>query len=370
MVDTRPNICVLVLTYNHGRYIAQCLESLVSQKLRPSRIKVFDDCSTDDTWKIIREYVRREPELFEVHRNAENLGVIANSRRLWAAVDGDYCAYIEGDDYWGTEKLLGEYEALIAHPGAGAAYSNVAMTDEAGNVNFLFHDPNDGPMRSGNVFVLVATRRIFPRTDSCFRNYLFRTNCFHSLDWRIEKEIPTMVDYNLNLCFSERYPFAASRITEPMVFYRRHAGGISQDRHHVYLAQMLIYEKYDAAFNRLGLEQELNCRIFQETRLSTMRADFPEKKCYFYAPGAVLERLTSRVFALPQGLRRKVWTQNIDPFRQLVINHAATLFRAGDDGAGLAVWLRHLRNETSPADAWFLLPPQIFARLQSAYKKR
>ncbi|MBI5590632.1 MAG: glycosyltransferase [Deltaproteobacteria bacterium] len=368
MTSLHPNICVLIPTYNHARYVAQCLQSILSQTLRPTKIKVFDDYSVDGTWDIIQNFASREPNIFEVFRNDRNIGPYENGLRVWAAVDGDYCAFIEGDDFWCADKLKGEYDALLAYPEAGAAYSNIALTDEEGKVTCLFHHPNDGPMQSGNIFELIATRRIFPRTRNCFRNYLFRTECFRSLNWRLDNDIPTMGDYNLHLCFTERYPFAASRNTSPMVFYRRHQGGVSQNRHDVHFAQMLIYEKYDESFNRLPVEQELNCRVFQETQLSFMRADFPEDKSMYYAPGAVYERMINRIAALPPEMVDKIWRTNIDLFRQLTIGQIVELFREGRDQEALAAWLRYYRNEIHPLDGWFSLTPEIYSRLQAAHR--
>lgn len=364
------DICVLVLTYNHGKYITECLNSLLNQTIQPKRIKIFDDCSTDGTWKIVQKFVHNNPEMFVAHRNRKNIGHIENSIRLLSSIEGEYCAIIEGDDYWEKDKLKGEYEALTRHPNAGAAYSNIAMVNENGQLLFIYHLPEDGPMPSGNLFVKVATRSIFPRTRNCFRNYLFRTDSFRSLGWQLDKNIPTMGDYNLHLCFTSRFPFVASTIEEPMVFYRRHAGGVSSNTHDVQLAQMMIYEKYDSVFKSLSAEEELSCRLFQESLLSFMVADFPTEKKLYYAPGAVYERMLHRLSALSHESIDPIWRSSIGLFRQLAIQHVADLLRKEQDMEALAAWLRHYRNETNPLDAWFSLTPEIFSRLRAVHQVR
>lgn len=59
-------VSVGVLTYNHGKYVRQCLDSLVSQKTDfPFEIVIYDDASTDNTQEIIREYELKYPELIK-----------------------------------------------------------------------------------------------------------------------------------------------------------------------------------------------------------------------------------------------------------------------------------------------------------------
>ncbi len=100
-------INVIVTTYNHEKYITQCLESILEQKGDYQiEIIVGDDASTDDTRRIVEGFQERNPEVIIVLPLDENLGVTKNLKRCLDACSGEYIAICEGDDYWTDEYKL------------------------------------------------------------------------------------------------------------------------------------------------------------------------------------------------------------------------------------------------------------------------
>lgn len=295
-----PDICILVVTYQHGSFIRQCLESLVNQTLRPNKIKVFDDYSVDSTWEIVQEFKTNYPDMFELHRNSKNLGLRQQGLRIWSEVSGNYCAFIEGDDFWAPEKLEGEFRSLHSSTSAGAAYSNVAVTDEQGRIMGRWHEPSEGTLPGGYLFARVASRTIFNRSGNMFRNYLFRTRCYFRLAHKTDTRIPSMGDYDFNLLFSYHYPFVPSSQLEPMVFYRRHRQGVSNQRRDVVLSSMMIYEKHRAKFEQMSAADRLLTCLHQERNLAMGRQYLPNKKQKEYAPEAIIARALRQIDELPK----------------------------------------------------------------------
>ena len=115
--DTSPVVSVVVTTYNHEHCLAQALESAVSQKLSvPFEILVGEDCSTDNTLAIAREFKARYPQLIRLITAEKNCHG-GNSARLIMRARGKYVAILEGDDFWNSpDKLELQYQALEAHP--------------------------------------------------------------------------------------------------------------------------------------------------------------------------------------------------------------------------------------------------------------
>ena len=63
MKDKQPLVAVWTMTYNHGPYLRDCLNGIVSQKTEfPFVAIVHDDCSTDDTISILKEYAEKYPD--------------------------------------------------------------------------------------------------------------------------------------------------------------------------------------------------------------------------------------------------------------------------------------------------------------------
>lgn len=125
-LTVHPLVSVIMITYNHGAYLAEAIEGVVSQKCDfDIELLIGDDASSDDTFKVALEYQQRYPHLIRVIYSASNVGMIANSRRLWRLSRGKYIAYCEGDDYWCCEKKLSKQVAMIlASPECGMVHSD------------------------------------------------------------------------------------------------------------------------------------------------------------------------------------------------------------------------------------------------------
>src|ERR1019366_1015566 len=109
---------VLMITYNHEKFIAQALESVLMQKADfPFELVIGDDCSTDGTREIVREYSQKYPEIIRAHLRERNIGAKENFRQVFLASRGRYLALLEGDDYWtDSRKLQLLADVLDAHP--------------------------------------------------------------------------------------------------------------------------------------------------------------------------------------------------------------------------------------------------------------
>src|SRR5664279_2965814 len=99
-----PVVAVFMVTYNHEKYIAQSIESVLMQKTTfPFKLFIGEDCSTDNTRSICLEYFKQEPEKIELYLNEKNIGAIKNSHQIYKACyysNAKYVAMLEGDDCW------------------------------------------------------------------------------------------------------------------------------------------------------------------------------------------------------------------------------------------------------------------------------
>jgi GT2 family glycosyltransferase len=123
--DAGPDVSVLVLAYNHGPYIAQCLKGIQRQQFAGSmEILVGEDCSTDDTRAQVADVALKDPRL-RIVTAPTNVGMHANLERLIRAARGRYIAFCEGDDYWDDPtKLAAQVALLDADESAGACHTD------------------------------------------------------------------------------------------------------------------------------------------------------------------------------------------------------------------------------------------------------
>jgi glycosyltransferase involved in cell wall biosynthesis len=118
-------INIILITYNHARYIRQALDSIITQQT-PYEVEVIvaDDCSTDNTVEIIREYEGKASFAFTYLPKYQNAGYNKNYQQAFAACTGKYIAIMEGDDYWvKTSHLQNHIDHLEKLQNASMSYN-------------------------------------------------------------------------------------------------------------------------------------------------------------------------------------------------------------------------------------------------------
>jgi len=117
----QPLVSIACITYNHEKYIRQCLDGFVMQITDFSfEIVIHDDASTDSTQSIIREYVDKYPNirwnLILQEENKYRLGKGILVPYVYPECKGKYIALCEGDDYWiDPLKLQKQVDWLESH---------------------------------------------------------------------------------------------------------------------------------------------------------------------------------------------------------------------------------------------------------------
>lgn len=129
-------ISILLLTYNHEKFVRQTLDSIMMQKINvPYEIIVLDDASTDHTANILKEYKTRYPRRFSLYLRKVNCGSpTKNSYFLLSKAKGNYYAFIEGDDYWTDPlKIQKQYDFMEQHKEFSGCMTDLIVVDEESN---------------------------------------------------------------------------------------------------------------------------------------------------------------------------------------------------------------------------------------------
>ncbi len=133
-----PTASVLVRAYNHERFLAECLESILAQVVDfPVEIIVHDDASTDGTAAIVRAYAGRYPNIVRPVLQAQNQFSLQKKclPLLHGLARGAYIAMCDGDDAWrDAQKLRRQVEFLAANPAYVLSFHDAVHVDEEGRV--------------------------------------------------------------------------------------------------------------------------------------------------------------------------------------------------------------------------------------------
>lgn len=127
-------VSVSVLCYKHSKYLRQCLDSILNQKVNfRYEVVIGDDCSNDGSAEIIMEYKEKHPNIIVPLINEKNMGASKNSWNIKIHCQGEYIALCEGDDFWVDDcKLQKQVDFLDSHPEYSAVATNSLLVDAEG----------------------------------------------------------------------------------------------------------------------------------------------------------------------------------------------------------------------------------------------
>ena len=118
-----PTVSVVIPCYNYGRYLADCVGSVLDQGI-PTRVLVIDDASTDGSWSVGEELAERHDEV-TFRRHEANIGHIATyNEGLLEWADGDYMVLISADDRLAPGALARAVAVMEQHPSVGMVYGH------------------------------------------------------------------------------------------------------------------------------------------------------------------------------------------------------------------------------------------------------
>jgi glycosyltransferase involved in cell wall biosynthesis len=132
-----PTLSVILPNYNHAEYLPDSLGAILGQSVRPLEVLVYDDGSTDDSVRIIREFADRDP-IVRLVADTRRAGPNVNLNRGFREAKGDFVYAAAADD----QVLEGFFEKalslLASHPGAKICVADLAQFDAiTGKVRYL-----------------------------------------------------------------------------------------------------------------------------------------------------------------------------------------------------------------------------------------
>lgn len=128
------DLSIIVISYNHEKFISQTIRSLIGQKTNYSyEILIGDDCSKDGTLEIILKYQSLYPQIVKNVLRQVNLGATKNLYDLMRRAKGRYIAFCEGDDYWSDDnRIQKEIDFLDNHLEYSGVCGRTIPVDENG----------------------------------------------------------------------------------------------------------------------------------------------------------------------------------------------------------------------------------------------
>jgi hypothetical protein len=125
-------VSVVLATFNGEQFLAEQLESLRAQARLPDELVAVDDCSSDRTVEILRDFARTAPFPVEVVAPKDHAGTCETFGEAMRRASGSILAICDQDDRWAPEKLAVMTERMQRRPEALLAFTDAALVDIQG----------------------------------------------------------------------------------------------------------------------------------------------------------------------------------------------------------------------------------------------
>lgn len=241
-MSVKPKVTVFMSCYNHEKFVAEAMDSILNQTYRNLELFVVNDGSTDRSGEIIASYVGDN----RVHfiNLAENTGAIGAFRiinRHIAETNSKYVAGASSDDKWELTKLEKQIAFLEAHMGYKACFT----------WDSIIYEEDCAQWTLGEGYSFQENRNRY----QWFRKFYNTGNCLNAVSMVMLRDVylelggydwayKQLQDFELWLSLVQKYQFYI--MPEKLTCYRRHGGNISAREdsgvRHVN-EQMHIYQK-------------------------------------------------------------------------------------------------------------------------------
>ncbi len=201
---TKPLVSIYSCTYNSSKHIKDTIESIVAQTYLNKEFVIVDDCSTDSTPEILKDYAQRYSWI-KIILLEENLHCVNASNVAYHNIQGKYFAGCAHDDMWLPDKLEKQVAFMEAHPEYGVCFTKCSVINEYGNATSgkvyledLFNQPNRTQKEWAN--------RLLVENQFCAASALIRTECMGENEF-YQYGLLQLQDYELWLRLIKDYEF-------------------------------------------------------------------------------------------------------------------------------------------------------------------
>ena len=140
-MQNNPLVTVICLCYNQGAYVVESLNSIISQSYSSIELIIADDCSTDNSKKVIEEWLLEHPNVAFI-ANETNLGNTTTFNKTLKIAKGEYIIDLAADDILLPNCVKKQVEKFNSstYKNLGIVYGNAEIIDDKGNFISYYFD--------------------------------------------------------------------------------------------------------------------------------------------------------------------------------------------------------------------------------------
>jgi glycosyltransferase involved in cell wall biosynthesis len=228
-------VSVVMCCHNHEKYVAQSMDSVLNQTFPDLELLITEDCSTDDSAKIIARYEQKDPRVHAVY-HPKNMGVSKTVNDGLDRVNGKYICFLDSDDLWIENKLEKQLKTLNKDD-SKILWSEGEVINSQGEKTgeLVTQHMRLPPTKSGYLFEpLLKELIIYRQSMICRADYV--KNIRFDPQFRYVNDHRFIVD----LAVDHEFLF----IPEILAKYRVHGTNISKEKPLVWAKEKVLLREY------------------------------------------------------------------------------------------------------------------------------
>lgn len=226
-VKASPLCTVIIPIFNCDQYIRASVESALEQSYKNLEIIIIDDCSSDETCRIITD-IEAMDDRIKIIRNEANLGVAETRNNGFSVATGDYIALLDADDLWHQDKLEKQID-FMQQTHCDLSYTSHTYIDTDGNA---IRKPNIIPEKTCLEDLLI-------NNVICCSTVVLKRQLVKSFKMNSKYQHE---DYALWIELLNN-GYTARGVIEPLVEYRIHKNSRSHNKFRAAKGRWIIYRE-------------------------------------------------------------------------------------------------------------------------------
>jgi glycosyltransferase involved in cell wall biosynthesis len=315
-----PVVTVIATCFNHERFVVECLEGIRAQTYPSIELVVTDDCSSDGSVALIREWLRETGTTCTLIVHEENQGVCRTRNEALSHAHGKYVSSISTDDVWLPDKLADQVEQMEKLPhSVGVAYGDAQRMDADGRPlpkTFIEEIGTVPRPPQGDLYETLLERNFIPAGTT-----LVRRECYETVGAYDESLI--YEDWDMWLRIARRYEFVFT--PKMSTRYRVHAESLSHMLTNRFAGAQWWEADMNISLKHLGFSRAWDSFLWDRIARAAYRLNHPAR--LEYARANLRARREIRALALYALCRAGIPYRRIAPMKRAANTLGAGLNR-------------------------------------------
>lgn len=211
---------IALCTYNGEKYLQAQLDSYALQTQLPDELIVCDDCSSDATVNIVRQFSVNAPFAVKYYVNEKNIGSTKNFEKTISLCSGEIIFLSDQDDVWKKEKIATICQVFANHQETGLVFTDASVVeDDLNSIGYClwksvgFNLGQQKKFSSGNAIEVLLKQNVVTGATMAFRSKFVKNFVPIPKNWVHDGWIAFFIASLSDLSF----------ISEPLISYRQHS---------------------------------------------------------------------------------------------------------------------------------------------------